>query len=393
MKIAILLPTILAAPKVTEKRIFAPLYVVRELIKALKKQGHTVYLYSAPGVETEAELIPGNEQYLRDDLVYYQFRNRPAETRIATAVEMTKRDFENDLTLRAYKDAMAGKFDIMHIMHDFQSHYYEEMTGFPTVYTLHDPLPQTDSTLEYLRFSRFANHHYVSISASQRNSIVKLNFVKTVHHGVDIDAYHYCETAQDHSIFFGRLMQEKGADIALSASIDTHHIIRVATSMSAANQTTGYYKDVIEPLLNSEHVHIDGFLHGEEKVQYIGRGKVFIFPLMWEEPFGLTVIESMACGTPVIAFARGSLPELIKDGETGFLVNPSDADIRGDFTIKSTGVAGIREAIQRIYAMNTQEYQTMRKACRTHVEHRFSGERMARDYEEVYAATIQQYAR
>lgn len=96
------------------------------------------------------------------------------------------------------------------------------------------------------------------------------------------------------------------------------------------------------------------------------------------------MIESMACGTPVVAFARGSVPEIIKDGETGFIVNPSDDDIRGNWIIKKTGIEGLCEAVERIYSMPEKQYLEMRKACRAHVEKHFTVERMVDEYEKVY---------
>ena len=106
---------------------------------------------------------------------------------------------------------------------------------------------------------------------------------------------------------------------------------------------------------------------------------------MLEEAFGLVFAESMACGTPVVVYARGSAPEIIRDGETGFLVNPSDGDIRGDWIVKRTGFAGLCEAVDRVYAMAPQEYYRMRQACRKRAVEHFSAERMARLYLDVYA--------
>jgi glycosyltransferase involved in cell wall biosynthesis len=105
-----------------------------------------------------------------------------------------------------------------------------------------------------------------------------------------------------------------------------------------------------------------------------------LFPIEWEEPFGLVMVESMATGTPVIAYARGATKEIIKDGETGFLVNPSDIDIRGNFIIKKTGQAGIQEAVERIYSMPDNEYARIRQNCRRHVENLFTIEKMVNQY-------------
>ena len=124
---------------------------------------------------------------------------------------------------------------------------------------------------------------------------------------------------------------------------------------------------------------------GDNKLSdFYGRAKALLYPIEWEEPFGLVLIESMACGTPIVAFARGSIPEVVIDGETGFIVNPSDSDIRGNFIIKKTGKEGLKEAVEKIYAMSEAEYRQMRLNCRKHVEANFTVEKMVDGYEKVY---------
>ncbi len=122
----------------------------------------------------------------------------------------------------------------------------------------------------------------------------------------------------------------------------------------------------------------------DQKIIFYKKAKCFLYPLMWDEPFGYIFLESMACGTPVVAFARGSVPEVVKDGETGFIVNSSPEDIRGNFVIKKTGIDGLCEAVERIYAMPEEEYRQMRGNCRGHVERNFTVERMVDEYEKVY---------
>jgi glycosyltransferase involved in cell wall biosynthesis len=109
---------------------------------------------------------------------------------------------------------------------------------------------------------------------------------------------------------------------------------------------------------------------------------------MWEEPFGLVFVETMASGTPIIAFARGAVPEVIVDGVTGFIINPSDEDIRGKWIIKKTGLDGLCEAVERIYSLSKDDYGKMREACRAHVENNFTMERMVKEYESVYSKLI-----
>src|SRR5207249_3429601 len=133
-----------------------------------------------------------------------------------------------------------------------------------------------------------------------------------------------------------------------------------------------YFELEVEPHLN-EHVKVvTETVDFNTKIQYYKDASYFIYPIQWEEPFGLVFIESMACGTPVIAFARGAVPEIVKDGETGFIINSSENDIRGNWIIKKTGIEGLSEAIERMYLMNENDYRNMREACRSHVEKNFT---------------------
>lgn len=127
----------------------------------------------------------------------------------------------------------------------------------------------------------------------------------------------------------------------------------------------------------------------DEKQMIYGKAAYFLYPVQWEEPFGLVFLEAMTCGTPVIAFARGAVPEIIVDGVTGFIINPSDDDIRGDWIIKKTGVDGLREAIERISSLSKVNYEKMRQACRKHVEENFTVEKMVENYEKVYKKVIE----
>jgi len=371
MKIGILLPTPLAAPSVTKSRIFAPIYPAMDLIDVLVQQGHKVTLYSAPHVETSAQLVAGNDAYIDSDLTYYQFRNRDKLEHDYTKREIIKRDFEMRLTLRAYQDAASGKLDILHSYHDYQAHYFHELTNFPTLFTLHNPLPQSTDTIEYMRYSRFTHHDYVSISDNQRHGAIKLHFKRTIHHGLDLSKYKLNKTPEDHVIYFGRLIEDKGADLAIQVAIETNTPIEIAASISKANQATQYVADKIQPHTSNPLVKMVGFFtEPAQKSTYIGRAKAFIFPLKWPEPFGLTIIEAMACGTPVIAFRCGSIPELIKDGVTGFIVDPAK------------GVEGLKAALSRIHEIDREE-------CRAYVEAHFDRKQMAQKYLEVYGSMLQ----
>ncbi len=383
MRIGLLLPSIYMYDRFGKNRIFAPGELGRSLADGLVKKGHEVYFYTAPGVETEAKLIAGDEELLSKDPFYYLFRNRSKEEQDFTTAEIRKRDYEYTLTLKAYQDATRGKLDIVHSYHDFGAHYFNELTGFPTVYTLHDPLPQTTDTIEYHRFSQFKNHNYVSISNSQRRGLVDLNFVETAYHGLEINNYIFGEGKGGYLIHFGRILEDKGAHIAIEVAKRTGFPLKIASSSIKANISELYYNQKIKPQVDGKVISEVGFLEGKEKSDYINNSKAFLFPINWEEPFGLVMIEAMACGTPVVAFNRGSVSEIVRDGFTGFVIDPDNEDRPGigSWVIKKRGIEGLIEAVQRIGEID-------RSACRKHVLENFTIEKMVEGYEKVYQKVI-----
>ncbi|MCL5439238.1 MAG: glycosyltransferase [Patescibacteria group bacterium] len=382
MRIGFLLPSIFMYPRFSTGRIFAPGNLGRVLVDGLISKGHEVYFYTAPTVSSKAEVIAGDESLLSKDPFYFLFRNRSKEEQLYTTSEIRKRDFEYALTLKAYQDAKNSKLDIIHSYHDFGAHYFNELTGFPTVYTLHDPMPKSQDTIEYLRFTKFPNHNYVSISNRQRNNF-PINFVDTVYHGVNIDEYQFGQGNGNYLIHFGRILEDKGTHIAIDVAKKLGIPLKIASSSVKANVSQVYYDEKIKPQVDGKNILEVGFLEGKDKSDYIGNALAFVFPLQWEEPFGMVTIEAMACGTPAILFNRGSASELVRDGVTGFVIDPDDEERpgKGSWIIKKQGIEGLIEAVQRIKEID-------RKACRSHIEENFTIGKMVENYEKVYKKVL-----
>lgn len=369
MRIGILIPHIYTS-SVFKDRIFAPLTIGLKLIDGLVDKGHEVYVYTSVDVKTKAKIVPGPKRASDENLDYYQFRNRSEQDKKVIALEARKRFFQDVLTLQAYKDFKDGKLDIIHSYHDFDAHYFDELTKYPTVYTLHDPLPHKANTIEFLRYSKFQNHNYISISNSQRKSIVPLNFVATIYHGIDIKEFEYGNKPENYYIYFGRVLRDKGVDIAIKLALQMGFKLKIATSPDATNRDQEYFTENIEPFIDGNQIELVGFLSGKEKSDFIKHAKAFIFPLQWDEPFGLVMVEAMACGTPVIAFNHGSVPEVVENGKTGFVVPPEE------------GIQGLTEAVQKIEKID-------RAACRKRVEEKFTVQKMIENYEKVYQQILE----
>jgi glycosyltransferase involved in cell wall biosynthesis len=363
MRIGLILPSIFMYPKYGQNRIFAPGNLAIQLADGLVDKGHTVNFYSSPGVSTKAHLVEGDKGILDEDLSYFIIRNRNPEEKKYTIQEIRKRDYEYPLVLKAYQDAKNDKLDIIHNYHDFAAHYFNELTGFPTVYTLHDPMPPV-GTIEHSRLSRYKHHNYISISDAQRKGL-DLNFVQTIYHGVDFNHYSYGDGSHGYLIFFGRMLEDKGPHIAISVAKKSNTPLKIASSFTADNTSGAYYEEKIKPFIDGKFITQIGFMEEKEKSEFIGKAKAFIFPLQWEEPFGMVLIESMACGTPVIAYDRGSVREIVEDGVTGFVVDPQK------------GEEGLLEALSKIGQID-------REKCREFVMQKFSLEKMVQNHEELY---------
>jgi glycosyltransferase involved in cell wall biosynthesis len=182
-------------------------------------------------------------------------------------------------------------------------------------------------------------------------------------------------------VFVGRVNSEKGTD---TAAIVSRKLNMKLDIFGTTNE---------QPLLNfildqGDTICLHGHVPQKTIARAVADSKLFIFPCRWNEPFGLVLAESLACGTPIIGYAIGSLPEIIDDGVTGFLVNPEDGNIEGNWIIKKKGIEGLEEAVQRINAMPEKDYLKMRLACRQRFERNFTKEIMIEKYERLFKEII-----
>jgi glycosyltransferase involved in cell wall biosynthesis len=207
-----------------------------------------------------------------------------------------------------------------------------------------------------------------------------------VHNGISTKIFRFNKKGSEIMLFSGRLKKIKGLMDAIDVSLKAGKKMKFVGSVSMDESDRNYLNNNVMPKINRNKrlIKYRGFIPRDKIGNFYGCSKLTLFPIKWEEPFGLVMIESMATGTPVVGFARGSVKEVIKDGETGFIINPSDDDIRGNWIIKKTGIEGMVEAVKRIYSMPEEEYSDMRRNCRKHVEENFSIEHMVDEYEKAY---------
>lgn len=351
--------------------------VITNLTEGLVAKGHEVTLFATGDSQTKAHLISTTPQGILEQGKGFEEFIIPLNHTL-TALEMQ------------------DKFDIIHF-HFTNKFDYVNLALTKNIlnilYTLHVPLPVQSNLLNRRQLfeNKFNTIPFVSISNNQRAGM-KLNFLSTIYHGIHIDHFPFQSIDKNNSmLWLSRISYQKGAyeTLQIAIKLKSNLIFVGKVDMNAPNDVI-YFENKIKPLLKNQYVQSFGEANFETKVKYYSESKLFILPIQWEEPFGLVMIEAMACGTPVVAFARGSVPEVIKDGETGFIVNSSEEDKRGNWIIKKTGLEGLCEAVERIYSMPDEQYRQMRRNCRAHVEKNFTVERMVDDYEKVYQQVIEE---
>jgi glycosyltransferase involved in cell wall biosynthesis len=346
-------------------RIFAPGPLARAIVSGLVKKGHDVLWFTAPEDDRGTTLMPGNTDLLTKDLRFRVFQDMAPEIVKTVSLYGSKMYYELDVVGRAYGMAQKEHLDVIHNFHSFayMAHFFQEVTGVPTVYTLHDPIP-TDDMLERWLFTRFPTHKYISLSDRQRGNLGD-HFIGTVPNGIDPALFPFSPEPGEGLVAVGRMVPEKGQDIAISVAKSTGKRLTLASWISDSVRQSAYYKEKIAPYVDGKNIVVNSLMDGKTLADMYQHAEALIFPLQWEEPFGLTMIEAMASGTPVVAFDRGSVSEVVKDGVTGFVVAPG------------AGVAGLVAAVKKIGEID-------RAACRKHVEEHFTLDTMVAGYETMY---------
>lgn len=349
--------------------------VVSNLTEGLVGRGHDVTLFATGDTITNAHLISVIDKGLIESgLTYTDFLN--SLYHVLTAVEKSK------------------EFDILHFHFTNTVDYITLgiIQKIPNaICTVHVPFPidQDNNTRKKLWTDKFQNIPIVSISDNQRADYV-LNFLKTVYNGIDVKQFPFAEISFSNNLMWlGSIAERKGTLEAIQVALRLNRKLVLAGALNKnLEKDIAYYKEFIEPTLENKLIDNLGEVDFESKVKALAQSKALLVPIRWEEPFGLVMVEAMACGTPVIAYARGAAPEIIVDGVTGFLVNETSDDVRGDWTVKETGIEGLARAINKIDALSEVEYSQMRKHCRERVAGKFDVEGMVSGYEEAYSEIL-----
>jgi glycosyltransferase involved in cell wall biosynthesis len=318
--------------------------VISWLTEELVALGHEVTLFASGDSVTKAKLNPVWQQALR--------LGRPRSDPAAAHALLL------DSIARG-----AADFDIIHAHIDWLHLPLLTRLNVPFITTLHGRLDLPGLSRVALSFP---NAPFISISNNQRTPLPQFKWAGTVYHGLPPDSLSPRFDAGSYLAFLGRITPDKGPEVAIRIAQAAQMPLRIAAKIPRGE--TRYFKEQLEPMIDGEQIQLVGEVNGRDKESFLAGAAALLFPIDWPEPFGLVMIEAMACGTPIIAFSRGSVPEVIDHGATGFIVADE---------------AEALEAIKRIHHLD-------RRHIRAHFDSRFTSGRMAQDYLRHYQAVLEQ---
>jgi glycosyltransferase involved in cell wall biosynthesis len=356
MKIALMVRAFIAMPRPSDM-IYAPIDLAIAIAQGLGNRGHQVTIFSPTGTEINGPNVKVETMNLRP-LV----RNQAEFDELLDNTEYLAHDmhglWDRYMVNEMYRRAEANEFDILHFHHPESAlSTAVQKLDVPTVYTLHDPIYPWYRELFELYQS--PNQHYISISDNQRRDAPDLPYISTVYNGIDVDLFTFSDKHDDYLLFAGRIAPEKGVKEAIQVAKESNHRLLIIGPVNHGSQ--GYFDQYIKPELNDRILYL-GRMDRDLLPKYYQKAKAVLTPIQWEEPFGLTTVEAMACGAPVISLHRGAAPELIVDGKTGFIVG---------------SIGDMVKAVDKIDSINRYD-------CREHVATMFALEQMVDHYEKAF---------
>jgi len=312
------------------------------LTNKLVDHDHKVFLFASGDSDTKAELISTAPVAL---------------SKLNTPNEMANRHY-HFLISKCYNQA--SQFDIIHSHFNLLTAFYSSLVDTPTVQSFHSPI--IDDIKPFLL--QFSTNRYISFSLAQRKTMPGLNWIGNIYHGVDTNIFSFNPKPKDYFLYLGRIISKKGVHLAIKAA-KTAGVKLVIAGRSLPD----YWHKEIEKNIDGKNIKYVGEASFKEKIELYQNAKALLFPTQYVETFGLVMIEAMACGTPVIAWNKGSVPEIVSNGKTGFVIK---------------SVAEMVKAIKVIDAISREE---TRKRAETY----FSIEKMVSGYEKIYERVIQEH--
>lgn len=351
MKLAMMVRAFLETP-VPGNIAYSPAIIAKSIAEGLQQKGHSVTFFGPEGTQLDVDAVEtcGLHPVAKDQAELDDFVCTPelfSDYRPAL--------YDAHMVKTMMQRADKGEFDAV-LFHHFESAMpiATLFPNVPVVYIMHDFIDENRKQLIELHST--PNQHFISISDSQRRDAPDINYAATVYNGIDTDMFTTDDKPEDYLMVSGRITPDKGVKEAIQIAMQSDRRLLISGSVTKADQW--YFDEHVKPFLSNRILFL-GMLEREQLVKYYQNAAGFLAPIQWQEPFGLTIVEAGACGTPVVAFNRGAIPETIDDGKTGYIVNNS---------------AEMILAIEKLDKIK-------RKDCRDHIVKNYSLDAMITGYE------------
>lgn len=397
MKIALVVPHIFMHQRILPRVIFSPGHLTISLAKGLAELGHEVTLFSPGSVDEYLQPSQNQEDGEKHGL---RIKNQTADlSRFEAELEARGDDYldllkkhpltyitlarqvQAEIVAQAYEQANQDQFDLVHVWTNEEelALVNARFCQKPVVFTHHEPF----SFLVKYRsiFPKYSHLNWISISKSQQQTLNqqvedRVSWVGNVYHGLKKDRFKLNSEPGDYLVYMGRIIKPKGVHLAIKAAKQAGKKLKIAGKHYAGHSKDKYWQEQIKPQLDGEQIEYLGFVRSDqEKQQLLGNAQALLMPSTWSEPFGLVMIEALACGTPVIGFDRGAIPEVIENEKTGRVIafEPSQTE---------QNLARMVRAIKKINSIKRQN-------CRRAFEEKFTSKKMLQNYHSIYQRLVE----
>lgn len=385
LKLGLVVPHIFMHEDVLPHVIFSPAELALSLAEGVDSNDVSVTLYTPGPVRTRVKNVTADLSYFEKELAgrgdtYLDLLKKHPFTFVTLS-----RQVQSEIIAKAYSDANEDKLDIVHVYTNEEDTAlpFSKMCKKPVVFTHHDPF---NFLVKYKNvFPKYPELNWISVSYAQRRGMPEnTNWVANIYHGIDENDFTPVKNpSNDYVAYVGRIIRPKGLHLAIDAvkahnrQNNTNLKLKIAGKHYAGHKKDRYWKEEIQPRLGDEIEYLGYISDKEDKRELLANAKALIVPSTFEEPFGLVLIEALACGTPIIGLNSGAIPEIIQDGKNGILIYRKNADHESKIVDESVSANDLARAIGHINSLD-------RKICRKDFEERFKEKRMCEDHSDLY---------